>query len=254
MIREGDFVLLISEGGKNFLVKVEKGYFSTHKGNIDLSTLIGRDYGSVVESKKGERFYVVRPTIYDFLKKVKRATQVMYPKDIGYAILKLGVTTGCRVIECGTGSGALTMALAFSVKPFGTVYSYERNPEFSLIARENLSRVGFCDYVVFKVRDVEKEGFDESDVDAIFIDVREPVNILWAVDRSLKAGSSVCFLLPTTNQVSDLIRALESGNFIVDEICEILLRKYKINPDRFRPDDMMNAHTGYLLFARKVLK
>lgn len=247
-------MLLLSEEGKSFLVKVEETQFSTHEGVIDLGSLIGRDYGSKIESQKGVPFYVVRPTIYDFLKKVKRKTQIMYPKDIGYTLLKLGITSGCKVIECGTGSGALTMALAFAVRPFGTVYSYDRSQEFSEVANENLSKVGLDEYVLFKVRDAEVEGFDEVEVDAIFIDIREPVRIVWAVERSLRNGGSVGFLLPTTNQVSELIRVLEKSNFIIDEIIEILLRKYKINPDRFRPEDIMNAHTGFLVFARKVTR
>lgn len=253
MVRFGDHVLIVTDDGKEFLVKVEERSFGTHKGNIDLTTLVGLPYGSKVSFKKGGFFFVVRPTLYDVMRRVKRKTQIMYPKDVGYVILRLGICSGSRVIECGSGSGALTIALAFSVKPFGIVFSYERNLEFMENARSNVFKFGLDDWVVFKNKDVEIEGFDEKEVDAVFIDVREPERIVDKVWSALRGGGICGFLLPTTNQVSVLIDSLEKNRFVVDEVCEILLRRYKINPDRLRPDDMMIAHTGFLVFARKVL-
>ena len=252
MIREGDFALLVSESGKEFLVRVDSSTnFSTHKGSVNLSELVGKDYGCSIKSSKDHTFTVVRPTIYDFLKRVKRQTQIIYPKDIGYIILKLGVGSGKRVVECGTGSGSLTMALAFCVAPFGRVYSYERREEFSKLARENLSRVGLDRFVEFRVKDA-REGFEETEVDAAFIDVKVPEELIDQVWEALKPGAPVGFLLPTTNQASSLLKHLEASGFVVNEMVEILLRRYKTNPDRLRPDDIMNAHTGYLIFARKV--
>ncbi len=253
MIRKGDFVLLVSEEGKEFLLQVDENkIFGTHKGNINLQELIGKEYGITVYTTKGS-FAVVRPTIYDFIKRIKRQTQIIYPKDIGYIILRLGITSGSRVIECGTGSGSLATAFAFAVKPFGRVYSYEKREEFQKLAMENLKRAGVEDYVVLKLKDA-REGFDEKEVDAIFIDVKVPEELVDSVWESLKPGAPVGFLLPTANQASSLLRKLNEGGFVVTELVEILLRRYKTNPERLRPDDLMNAHTGYLLFARKKEK
>ncbi len=253
MIREGDFVLLVSEEGKEFLVRVHRDVqFSTHRGVLDLSLLLGKEYGVRVKSSKDHTFTALRPTIYDFLKRVKRKTQIIYPKDIGYIILRLGLDCGKRVLECGTGSGSLAMAFAFAVRPFGKVYSYERREEFSKLAKENLRKVGLDEFVEFKVKDA-REGFEEKDMDAAFIDVKVPEELVEHVWKALKPGAPVGFLLPTTNQVSSLLRVLDTSGFVVSELVEILLRKYKTNPDRLRPDDLMNAHTGYLLFARKVM-
>lgn len=246
-------MLLVSPEGKEFLVTVEEGKsFGTHKGNINLTSLIGKEYGIEIESSKGIIFRAVRPTIYDFIKRVKRQTQIIYPKDIGYILLRLNVQSGSRVIECGTGSGSLTMALAYGVKPFGKVYSYDRRAEFSQLARENLAKVGLDYYVEFKVRDA-REGFEEKEVDAVFIDVKEPEELVKSAWNSLRPGSPIGFLLPTANQASNLLKVLPQEGFLVTELVEILLRRYKTNPERLRPDDLMNAHTGYLLFARKVL-
>ena len=251
MIREGDHVLLVSPEGKEFLIQVKRGAaFGTHRGNLDIGSLVGREFGCTIFSSKDVPFLVVRPTLYDFMKRVKRQTQIIYPKDVGYILLRLGIGPGARVVECGTGSGALTMALAFAVRPFGRVYSYDMREEFSRLARENLRRVGLDAFVSFKVKRAEG-GFDERDVDAVFIDVKVPENLVDSVWDALKPGGGAGFLLPTANQVSSLLKALSEG-FVVSEVCEILLRRYKHNPDRLRPDDLMNAHTGYLVFARKV--
>ncbi len=251
MIRKGDFVLLVGEDGKEFLLKVEERIFGTHKGNIDLSVILNHEYGDFVETTKGIKYWIVRPTIYDFIKRVKRLTQIIYPKDIGYIMLKLDIGPGKRVIECGTGSGALTMAFSYYVRPFGKVYTYEAKEEFSKLAYENLKKVGLNDWVVFKVARGE-EGFEEEDVDAVFIDVKYPEPLIEKAWEALKLGGSIGFLLPTTNQVSSVLKVIENVGFTGVEVVEILIRRYKTNPERLRPDDIMIAHTGFLLFAKKV--
>ena len=251
MIRKGDFVLLVGEDGKEFLLKVEDRVFGTHKGNIDLSALTQLDYGDCVKTTKGVRYWIVRPTLYDFIKRVKRQTQIIYPKDIGYIMLKLGVGPGKRVVECGTGSGALTMAFSYYVRPFGRVYTYEAREEFSRLARTNLRKVGLDEWVVFKVARGE-DGFDERDVDAVFIDVKYPEPLVKSAWDALRSGGSIGFLLPTANQVSSVLKVVEEVGFVGVEVVEILVRRYKTNPERLRPDDMMVAHTGFLLFGRKV--
>ncbi len=251
MIRKGDFVLLVGEDQKEFLVKVDYKEFSTHKGSVDLSRLVGKEYGICVETNKGVKYWVVRPVLADFLKRIKRLTQIIYPKDIGYIILKLGIGPGKKIIECGTGSGALTMAFAYYVRPFGRVYTYEVKEEFSKLAQDNLKRIGLDEWVTFRVSDAEK-GFQEKEVDAVFIDVKYPERLIESVKKSLKIGASVGFLLPTTNQVSSLLKVIEKSGFVGAEVVEILLRRFKPNPERLRPDDMMIAHTGFLLFARKA--
>ena len=82
------------------------------------------------------------------------------------------------MIETGSGSGALTTILANFVRPDGRVYSYERRPEFSANARANVERYGLDAFCEFFVRDPEQEGFDQSDVDAVFLDVPEPWTLI----------------------------------------------------------------------------
>ncbi len=250
-LKEGDFVLLLSEGGNTYLIKIKDTYFSTHKDTLYLGDLKGLDYGAKVFGKKGTCFYLLKPTIHDFLMKVERLTQVIYPKDIGLILLKLDVGPGKVVLECGGGSGALTSALAFAVGDKGKVISYEKEAKFQEVAKKNVSRLGLEERVLFKNQEV-RDKFDEKEIDAVFLDLKEPWLLLQAAWNALKPGRPLGILVPTTNQISQCLKELERLPFAGIEVLELLLRKYKTNPERIRPEDRMVAHTGYLIFARKV--
>jgi tRNA (adenine57-N1/adenine58-N1)-methyltransferase len=165
-------------------------------------------------------------------------------------MLRLGVGPGRRIIEAGSGSGGMTMALAWSVGEQGRVFSYDRRGEFSDLCSQNLEWAGLASRVEWFNRDIG-EGFLQTDADALFLDVRTPWDYLEQAAAAMRPGAPIGFLLPTTNQVQDLLLALEHAPFGDVEVLEILLRKYKVNGERFRPDDRMVAHTGFLIFARK---
>jgi tRNA (adenine57-N1/adenine58-N1)-methyltransferase len=200
----------------------------------------------------GYPFVILEPSTCDLVRLIKRTTQIMYPKDIGYVLLKLSIMPGARVIEAGTGSGGLTLALARTVGHEGRVYSYEVRPDIMRLAQENLETLGLTGSVDFKLRDMNV-GFDETDVDALFLDVRRPWAFLSQATDALKDSGFFGSIVPTTNQVTELVRRLEAHQtFGHIEVEEISLRPYKAVPDRLRPIDRMVAHTGYLVFARKV--
>lgn len=252
-IAEGDYVLILTSDEKKYLVEVKDTSFHTHKDFLDLKDLIGKNYGEIVYGKKGEKFYVLKPSLYDFLMKVERATQIVYPKDIGYILLKLNVGPGSLVLECGGGSGALTTALAFMVGQEGRVISYEKEPKFQKIAIKNLERLNLLDRVIFKNVEIT-EAFEEKEVDAVFLDLKEPWTLIPAAWESLKGGHFLGILVPTANQVSRCLLELQRLPFLDIEVSEILLRQYKPNPERLTPEDRMVAHTGYLIFAKKVVE
>jgi tRNA (adenine57-N1/adenine58-N1)-methyltransferase len=176
----------------------------------------------------------------------------MYPKDIGFILISMGIGPGVHVLEAGTGSGSLTTALAWAVGPQGRVTTYEAKPEIQKLAVKNLERLGLDDRVTFKIRDIDL-GFDEQGVDALFLDVQNPHDYIGQVRQALKPGGYFGSLLPTTNQVSRLLTALYQHRFAFQEVCEIILRYYKPVADRLRPTDRMVAHTGYLVFARPMV-
>ncbi|ADU97075.1 protein-L-isoaspartate(D-aspartate) O-methyltransferase [Thermovibrio ammonificans HB-1] len=252
---EDTVILYDPEKDKKYIVNlaVTSGKFNTEKGEIELESLVGLPYGSEVKTHLGHVYYLLPCTLYEFIMyKLRRLTQIIYPKDAAYIVLRLDVKPGDLVVESGIGSGALTAVFAQLVGPEGKVVSYERREEFVKNALSNLRRFGLADRVEVKLRDIE-EGFDErEEADALFLDVREPWLYLDRAYAALKPGRMLGVLLPTANQVIETLKGLKELPFIDVEVCEILLRRYKTVPERFRPEDRMPAHTAYLLFARKL--
>jgi tRNA (adenine57-N1/adenine58-N1)-methyltransferase len=250
----GDVVLLLSQDQKPYLFVLRPGArLQSHWGVVTHDQLIGQPWGIRIESHLGHKFTLLRPSTDDLVRYMKRTSQIVYPKDAGYLLLKLGVHSGCRVIEAGTGSGGMAMMLAQAVMPDGHVYSYDNRPDMQALAQENLARVGLEGYATFKLRDVAA-GFDEVDVDALFYDLPDPWEYLGQAGAALAGGGFFGSILPTTNQVSKLIYDLKRGPFALIEVEELILRPYKPVPARLRPNDRIIGHTGFLVFARKLVR
>lgn len=251
--REGDLVQLVGVNHRNFIFRLRAGAeFQTHRGILYHDELIGKPYGSQVHSHIGTPFFMLQPSLSDLLLNIRRNTQILYPKDIGYILVWMGIGPGSRVIEAGTGSGALTMAFAYMVGDSGKVFTYETREEMFNLARKNLAAVGLDSRVVFHHQHIS-EGFEETQVDALFLDLPDPWNYLPQVKQALKPGGFFGSLLPTTNQVQSLLSELHRQGFAFINVSEIFLRYYRPDPARFRPTDRMVAHTGFLIFARSVL-
>ncbi|MBV6391344.1 MAG: tRNA (adenine(58)-N(1))-methyltransferase TrmI [Anaerolineales bacterium] len=250
--REGDLAQLVGLTHKHFIFILQGGGdFQSHRGVIKHDDLIGKPWGSQVFSHTGAPFFLLQPSMSDVLNELPRNTQILYPKDIGYILIQMGVSEGQTVLEAGTGSGSMTIALASAIGSTGRVVSYENKPDTQNLARKNLERIGLAPRVDFKLRDIQ-EGFDESDADAFFLDVQNPFDYIAQVRAALKPGGFFGSLMPTYNQVEKVLYALKQNNFAFVEVCELLLRYYKTNPVRLRPTDRMVAHTGFLVFARRI--
>jgi tRNA (adenine57-N1/adenine58-N1)-methyltransferase len=250
----GDLAMLATLQGKQFIFKLEPdATFQSHQGIIHHNDLIGHPWGTTVESHLGREFHFFPPTLRDILLLIARRSQIIFPKDIGYILLRLSAGPGARILEAGTGSGALTTALAWTVGPSGHVVSYDRRSDMQDLARQNLDRAGLLDRVTLAVGEVE-QGFDATDMDAVFYDLPAPHLYLAQARACMANGGVLGAILPTANQVSALLSELHAQKFINIDVCEILLRFYKDIPERLRPADRMVAHTGYLVFARPVLE
>ena len=250
--QDGDLVQLVGLRHKHFIFPLSVGgKFHTHRGIVSHDELIGLPWGSQVFSHMGSPFFLLQPMLGDILTDLPRNTQILYPKEIGFILITMGIGPGQRVMEAGTGSGSMTIALSHAVGPTGHVISYEQRPEMQNLARKNLTRLGLEERVDFKLRDIA-EGFDETEVDSFFLDVANPYDYIPQVRAALKPGGFFCSLIPTYNQVEKLLHALHRNKFAFIEMCEILLRYYKAEPSRLRPTDRMVAHTGFLVFARRI--
>lgn len=252
--RDGDLVQLLGRRHKSHFIRLKAGaVFQTHRGEIRHDEMIGKPWGTRLYSHTDNPFFLMRPGLADLITEIKRNTQIIYPKDIGYIVMVMGIGPGVHVLEAGTGSGALTTAFAFLVGDSGKVTSYEKREQMQNLARNNLTRLGLENRVDLKLGDVA-DGFKEREVDAIFLDLPNPYDYIPQVKASLKLGGFLGMILPTTNQVSKSLAALRGNDFAFLEVCEILLRFYKPDWERLRPTDRMVAHTGYLLFGRSVME
>lgn len=256
-IREDDTALLVvySRKGraKKFLVKVKRGKrVHTHKGYVDLSSIIGKEWGISIQTNKGIPVEVHRPTLPDMIEKLGRATQIIYPKDSGFILLKSGIKPGDRVVEIGTGSGALTMVLSTFLGPEGRVYSYDVKETSLKMARRNLEALGLNN-VELKLKDA-KHGIDEDSLDAAFMDVPDPWELLPSIYERLKPNGIFVAFVPSCEQISrTTVKAKEVG-FSMIEVHEILDREYESDERRTRPHPRMIAHTGFIVLGRKVIR
>ena len=250
--RDGDLAQLVGLRHKHFILTLQAGAkLETHRGILQHDDLIGKPWGTQVFSHIGAPFFLLQPSLADLITELPRTTQILYPKDIGYILVTMGIGPGQTVMEAGTGSGSMTTALAYAVGPTGRVISYEIKPDVQNLARKNLTRFGLDSRVDFKLRDIA-QGFDETEADSFFLDVPNPYDYMGQVRAALKPGGYLCCLIPTFNQVEKTLQALRQTRFAFVEVCELLLRFYKPEPTRLRPTDRMVAHTGFLVFARRI--
>ena len=253
VIREGDDVLLYLDLRRSWLVRALPGReLHTHKGVVRLDDVLGLPYGSKVRSSTGQEFTVLRPTIRDYVLKMRRATQIIYPKDMGLILAFTGIGPGWRVVEGGTGTGALTAFLAYHVRPDGHVYTYEVRPEFLEVAKKNIERLGLSDLMDFKLADIT-EGIEERDVDAVVLDIASPWEAVPHACEALRPSGSFASFSPTIDQAVNTVKALRKHGFVAIEVVECLLRHIRAEPGKTRPEWLMRAHTGYMTFARKAL-
>lgn len=250
-IREGDLVLVYLPDGSTYLVTACPGKtLGTHKGDLELGDLIGREYGDLVRLSKSPA-YLLEPSLEDLIMKVQRSTNIVYPKDIGILLLATNIRSGCRVVELGTGSGALTIALAYAVSPHGKVYSYDVREDMLKVAESNLRRAGALDYVEL---DLKKPGkpVPIKGADAVVLDIPAPWEEIETIKSAIKKGGRVASLNPTYNQIEKMAEALKGNGFVMIRAMEMLCRPILPRPGRTRPVQQMVAHTEFILLAAYV--
>ncbi len=253
LTKPDDLVLLVTGGGKRHLLRLQsRRLFHSNLGKVQHDELIGLPYGTTVYSHLGHAMLLLEPSLDDRITRIKRNTQIIFPKDAAMIVRRLSLRAGSRVIEAGAGSGGLTIALAWSVAPNGLVYSYEVRDDHYRVAQANLEKMGLLSYVELRNASI-LDGFEQSNVDALVLDLRTPWLFLEQAREALRPGGFFAALVPTTNQVSELLHGLESSGFADINVEECLVRSYKPVPDRLRPDDSMVGHTVFLTSARPIV-
>jgi len=238
---------------KTFLVTLEPGgMLHSHRGTVPHDAMVGRPAGSLVQSNLGDWFMALRPRVADRMFKVRRRTQIVYPKDAGWLVMALDLKAGDRVIEMGTGSGALTILLAHFVGPRGRVYTFDQNPEHLENGLANVVRAGLGERVEGRVLSAG-EPFPVSGVDAVFFDLPEPWEAVRAAREAMVPGAPLALLVPTAEQLKASFAALQDAGFARIEAVELLERRMLVRwKEGVRPSERMVGFTAYLVSARST--
>ena len=247
---EGEQILLIDSKKRRYLIELKAGgEFHTHAGAVLHDDLIGLADGSSLRSNRGGIFSTVRPTMSDFVLKMPRGAQVIYPKDLGPILMLADLFPGAQVFESGVGSGALSMTM---LRAGANITGYEIREDFAERAKKNvkdaLGEKALDQYDVL-IRDAY-EGIEEKDFDRMVLDLPEPWNVVPHAKTALRSGGIILAYTPSIVQAAKFKEALEENGFALIETMEVMNRTWHIEGQAVRPDHRMVAHTAFLTHAR----
>ena len=232
-LAEGDLVQFLDNKGRRYQAVLTIGKeFHSHSGYIAHDEIIGRAEGSKFNTTRGQVLTVLRPTLSDFILKMPRGAQVIYPKDIGPILMLADIGPGVRVLESGVGSGALSMGM---LRAGADIVGYEIREDFASRAQKNVEQF---------------EGIDEKELDRVVLDLPEPWQVVPHAKTSLRTGGIFLAYTPSVTQVAQLREALAAASFFACETLEVLQRGWYVEGQAVRPDHRMVAHTGFLTHAR----
>jgi tRNA (adenine57-N1/adenine58-N1)-methyltransferase len=250
----GDRVLLTDPKGRRYLVVLQPGQrFSSHLGFVSHDDLLGRPEGSIVTSTLGARFTAFRPLLADYVVKMKRGAQVLYPKDLALILMWADIYPGATVVEGGAGSGALSLALLRAIGPTGRLITYEIREDFLAQARRNVEGyLGKVPNWELKLADIYA-GVPEGPVDRVILDLPEAWRAIEPAAKALRPGGILLAFFPTVPQVQQMAEALaRQPLFLPPEIFETLLRPWQSAGLSVRPHLRMVAHSGFILVSRRL--
>ena len=251
--KANDAALLIDRKGRRYLKILRPGVKLLIRGELMADEIIGIEEGSRIKFSSGEMYLALRPTYADLIPHLPRAAQVIYPKDTGPLLVWGDVFPGATVIEGGTGAGALTIALLRAVGPAGRVISYEIREDFAKAATKNVATFfGDAPNWTLHLHDLY-EGFLETGVDRLFLDLAEPGRALPVAANALRPGGVLVCYVPTTVQLKDTCEELQrSPSFGEIESFETIMRFWQVKGMSVRPMHRMIAHSAFIIVSRRL--
>lgn len=240
--------ILITREGKKFYVRNNEEDFHTQYGFIKKGDLKKAKNGSVLFTSTNKELSAFEPFFADLYRKIKRDAQIIPLKDIGFIIAETGINKKSRILDAGSGSGALACFLAGISKE---VITYEIREDFIEIVRKNIDFLSIKNITIKKINIFQ--NVEEKNVDVVTLDVPEPWNALENCAKALKHGGFLVSYSPSIPQVIDFVNAVRKNNkFIYLKTVEIIEREWEVEDRKVRPKSKGLGHSGFLSFARKV--
>ena len=253
--KEGDRVQLTDSKGKMYSFYLSKGgQWHSHKGWINHDSIIGVSEGTTLLSSSGTQYQAMRPLLNDYLLSMPRGATIIYPKDSAVIVGFADIFPGAKVLEAGAGSGALSISLLRAIGQSGQLTSYEARDEFLEIAKGNVKNYfGELPSTWKLIHGRVEEAQFSGQFDRVIFDMLAPWDCLESAFQALIPGGVLCCYVATTTQLSKTAEAIKArGDFSEPESFETLLRSWHHEGLAVRPMHSMNAHTGFLLFTRKL--
>lgn len=207
--------------------------------------------GEIVETHLGEAFRARTLRGPDLFAHFERTGAPMMPRDIGLVMGHTGLSGGDRVLDAGTGTGVLSAYLA---RAGASVITYEINPEFADVARENMEMAGVSDAVEIRTGNVT-EALEDGDLrdpfDLITLDTEDAPQVVEQADELLARGGFLAAYVPFVEGTRAVVEAARTAELQSIETYETLQREMQFDARGSRPSTTGVGHTGYLVFARR---
>ncbi|WP_435179736.1 methyltransferase domain-containing protein [Halorussus sp. AFM4] len=217
--------------------------------------------GRTLETHLGEPFEVRALRGPDLFNHLERTGAPMMPRDVGLIVGHTGVARGDRVLDAGTGTGVLS---AYLGRLGADVTTYERDPDFAEVARENMDLADVADRVEVRVGDVtealsegretDETGDEDADIgrfDVVTLDTEDAPEVVADAPDLLVRGGFVAVYSPFVEHTRDVVESAREAGLADVETLETIQRRMDFDDRGSRPSTAGVGHTGYLTFARR---
>jgi len=252
-----DNQLIVIKTSKNkYLSVVESGKeFITNEGKFKFSDL--KKIPSIITTTTGIDFQIYTPTYKEFVLLMKRGPQIIYPKDVGQIIVESNLHNSSKILEIGSGSGALTLYLYSLLQNSGKLYSLDSSKINQRRANKTISRYLSTyskDTVDVNFINEKLDNFNfknlEDKIDAIITDVPEPWDFF--INNKIDTNLNWVSYLPSMSQIIRINETLKEKNFQDIEVKEVILRDWIVDKKVVRPTNKLVSHTGFLVSAKYI--
>lgn len=203
--------------------------------------------GDVIETHLGEAFRIRRLRGTDLFHHFERTGAPMLPRDIGLIIGHAGIQSGDRVLDAGTGTGVLAGYLG---RIGARVVTYEREPEFAEVARENMTLAGVSDRVEVRTGDITSAIDELDDVDVVTLDLEAAAAVVPHIPGVLSANGALAVYSPFIESTRAVVEAARDTSLTGVTTYETIQREMEVEDRGTRPTTTGVGHTGYLTFGR----
>jgi tRNA (adenine57-N1/adenine58-N1)-methyltransferase len=204
--------------------------------------------GDIVQTHLGTAFTVRKLRLPDLFHHLERTGAPMMPRDVGLVIGLTGAGSGDCVLDAGTGTGILAVALG---RAGATVESFERDLEFADTARENVAVAGVEESVTIHTGDILDNLGELAGFDVLTLDTEDAPTVIEHAPTLLVSGGYAAVYSPFVESSREVVERAREVGLVDIETRETIQREMDFDDRGSRPSTAGVGHTGYLTIARR---